>query len=189
MLESFVNKLIEKSKVKLSDNSKFKALIIDEIFFILIVPWFLLIPAYLLINYVFRLNLMSQKSFFGLVFVFLGLVLSISAVITQWKIGKGTPSLNAPTEKLVIKGVYKLCRNPIQLGALIYILGLGIVIFSISVGILGCFAGLIFGIFYIKLIEEKELEIRFERDYLEYKLNTPFIIPTFNSIKNYLTYK
>jgi len=30
---------------------------------------------------------------------------------------------------------------------------------------------------YIKLIEEKELELRFGQEYLDYKNDTPFIIP------------
>lgn len=30
---------------------------------------------------------------------------------------------------------------------------------------------------YLKLIEEKELELRFGQEYLEYKKNTPFILP------------
>ena len=30
-----------------------------------------------------------------------------------WFIGKGTPSPAAPTQKLVIIGPYKLCRNPV----------------------------------------------------------------------------
>jgi protein-S-isoprenylcysteine O-methyltransferase Ste14 len=32
-------------------------------------------------------------------------------------------------------------------------------------------------ILYLKLIEEKELEMRFGQEYLEYKKNTPFILP------------
>jgi protein-S-isoprenylcysteine O-methyltransferase Ste14 len=30
---------------------------------------------------------------------------------------------------------------------------------------------------YVKLIEEKELEARFGSEYVEYKRNTPFLIP------------
>lgn len=30
---------------------------------------------------------------------------------------------------------------------------------------------------YLKLIEEKELQMRFGNEYLEYKKKTPFIIP------------
>jgi len=30
---------------------------------------------------------------------------------------------------------------------------------------------------YLKLIEEKELEMRFGQEYLEYKKNTPFLLP------------
>jgi len=32
-------------------------------------------------------------------------------------------------------------------------------------------------IVYLKLLEEKELEMRFGKEYLEYKKNTPFILP------------
>ncbi len=30
---------------------------------------------------------------------------------------------------------------------------------------------------YIKLVEEKELELRFEKEYVEYKEKTPYLIP------------
>ena len=32
---------------------------------------------------------------------------------------------------------------------------------------------------YIKLIEEKEMELRFGADYIEYRRQTPFLIPRF----------
>ncbi len=37
------------------------------------------------------------------------------------------------------------------------------------------FAAILIG--YLKIIEEKELQIRFGSDYIEYKKKTPFIIP------------
>jgi protein-S-isoprenylcysteine O-methyltransferase Ste14 len=37
------------------------------------------------------------------------------------------------------------------------------------------FAAILIG--YLKIIEEKELQIRFGNEYIEYKRETPFIIP------------
>jgi protein-S-isoprenylcysteine O-methyltransferase Ste14 len=38
-------------------------------------------------------------------------------------------------------------------------------------------AGLL--LIYIKRVEEKEMEIRFDQNYLAYKRQTPFLIPRF----------
>ena len=106
-----------------------------------------------------------------------GLVLSLWAVRHQWTMGKGTPSLNAPTQRLVVTGPYRLCRNPIQLGALLYVLGLGTLTFSLNTGLLALGAGLIVGVVYIKGVEEKELVARFGEAYEAYRRRTPFLIP------------
>lgn len=34
---------------------------------------------------------------------------------------------------------------------------------------------------YIKLLEEKEMELRFGTDYIEYRRQTPFLLPRFRS--------
>ena len=58
---------------------------------------------------------------------------------------------------------------------------------SYIVGFIAFLLGLIVGSAYHKFVEEKELEYRFGKDYLEYKKNVPFLIPTFRHIfqKNY----
>jgi protein-S-isoprenylcysteine O-methyltransferase Ste14 len=107
----------------------------------------------------------------------LGLSFLVWAVLTQWRIGQGTPAPNAPTQRLVVMGPYKLCRNPIQLGAMLYYGGIGSLLGNLSIGIICLGLGLVIGSGYHKYFEEKELVLRFGGEYLAYKRETPFLIP------------
>ena len=81
-----------------------------------------------------------------------------------------------PTKKLLIVGPFKYCRNPMTLGTIIAYGGIAILIGSFTaLLVVAIFAVILIG--YLKIIEEKELEIRFGSEYIEYKKKTPFIIP------------
>jgi len=97
--------------------------------------------------------------------------------VFQWKIGEGVPTPNAPTQHLVTTGPYKLCRNPIEFGAIFYYFGIGTIVQGITVGIICFLLGLIIGSVYHKFIEEIELETRFGDEYKQYRNSTPFLIP------------
>jgi protein-S-isoprenylcysteine O-methyltransferase Ste14 len=98
-------------------------------------------------------------------------------VKVQFSLGKGTPIPLMATQNLIVKRPYTYCRNPMTLGTAIFYLGVAIWLGSISaIGL-----GLIYPVgilIYIKLIEERELEERFGFEYLEYKMKTPFLIPS-----------
>jgi protein-S-isoprenylcysteine O-methyltransferase Ste14 len=112
----------------------------------------------------------------GLILVILGNFFMIWSGLSQLAIGKGTPLPMVPTKKLVIKGPYSYCRNPMALGAILDYSGFSLLKGSISaIGLTVAFFFLV--VLYIKLIEEKELELRFGEEYKNYKKNTPFIIP------------
>jgi protein-S-isoprenylcysteine O-methyltransferase Ste14 len=96
---------------------------------------------------------------------------------TQWTLGHGTPAPVAPTRKLVVSGPYKYCRNPIQLGAMFYYLGLGILWGTIVTGTAAFVLGGIIGTLYHRRVEEKELAARFGEEYIEYKKSSNFLIP------------
>jgi len=113
----------------------------------------------------------------------LGIFFLVWTTIFQWKIGGGVPAPNAPTRHLVTIGPYKLCRNPIEFGAIFYYFGIGTIIEGITVGILCFLLGFIIGSAYHKFIEESELEIRFGDEYKQYKKDTPFLIPRFRKSK------
>ena len=106
----------------------------------------------------------------------LGLIFALWSVQVQFKVGKGTPAPIMPTQELVVIGPYLYCRNPMYFGAII--LYLGIVVLTGSLSSFGILIIMISALFiYIKLIEEKELKIRFGQDYLKYSKKTSFFIP------------
>ena len=121
---------------------------------------------------------LPHNIFFAIFLIITGLFLVGWTGWSQFKIGKGSPLPLVPTQKLVITGPYKYCRNPMTLGVIIYYLGIAFLQKSLSALLL---VGLIFVLYaiYIKLVEEKELEARFGETYKNYKKNTPFIIPKF----------
>lgn len=82
----------------------------------------------------------------------------------------------AATKVLVVHKPYSFCRNPLFFGLISFYFGISLLIDSVSaLGMVAIFSLVI--IVYIKLIEEKELEIRFGNEYLAYKEKTSFIIP------------
>lgn len=99
-----------------------------------------------------------------------------------WTQGNGTPAPIAPTSMLVVTGPYQWCRNPIELGTGMYFLALGVFFDSFITGVFCMVFGLTLGISYIKLIEEKEMLVRFGAAYDKYLNSVPFMALPFFSI-------
>ncbi|MDH3348200.1 MAG: hypothetical protein OEM02_08915 [Desulfobulbaceae bacterium] len=116
---------------------------------------------------------------FELVVTICALLISIplmfKAFFDLWIIGEGSPAPIAPTKHLVTTGAYSWCRNPIELGTNLYFLALGIFFDSLTTGIFCMLLGLTLGTGYIKLIEEKEMLLRFGSPYKEYLKRVPFM--------------
>jgi protein-S-isoprenylcysteine O-methyltransferase Ste14 len=112
----------------------------------------------------------------GGICILTGFLFGIWSNITEINIGRGTPIPVMATQKLLVEGPFKLCRNPMSLGAILAYVGIGILIGSPSALILSGLFSLIL-ILYLKLLEEKELLERFGDSYREYLKSTPFIIP------------
>lgn len=134
-------------------------------------------------------NLGLSRFFFDLINIFIGFPVLMAGVFlilwsayVQYTLGKGTPLPLVPTLKLVVRGPYSFCRNPMALGITLYISGISIWIGSLSALILS-FVLFSFIVIYNKLIEENELLGRFGNDYLDYIRDTPFIMPKLKSKK------
>ncbi|MBI4557680.1 MAG: isoprenylcysteine carboxylmethyltransferase family protein [Candidatus Hydrogenedentes bacterium] len=177
MFDSLIRRIVEKSRQERSAKEKLLGLVADEAFFLILVPWLLILPAALLTRWIPGIIPRNAEAGLGVLTTFAGLSYSLWAVGCQWRLGHGTPSLQAPTEQLVVSGPYRNSRNPIQFGALLYVLGLGTLSFSLATGIVAAIVGLIVGIAYIKGIEEKELAVRFGAAYETYRKQTPFLVP------------
>jgi protein-S-isoprenylcysteine O-methyltransferase Ste14 len=98
--------------------------------------------------------------------------------LTLWFDGRGTPAPITPTKKLVTTGPYKYCRNPMELGTDLYFLFLGTWFDTLTTGLLCMLMGMLLGYGYIKIIEERELKLRFGKGYEEYRACTPLFFPS-----------
>jgi protein-S-isoprenylcysteine O-methyltransferase Ste14 len=114
----------------------------------------------------------------GCVFIGMGLLSGWWANYVQFTIGRGTPVPIMATQQLIIQKPYSYCRNPMALGAILMYSGVAILLGSISAVVL-VLIGAVLLLTYIKLLEEKEMELRFGEAYQEYRKRTPFIIPRF----------
>ena len=112
-----------------------------------------------------------------------GLLIQLWSLWAQWSIGGGGPTPIVPTRKLITTGPYAYSRNPLHLGFLFYCFAFGTFLGNLTIGLVCIVLEIILILAYIKGIEEKELDLRFGKEYLEYKKNTPFLFP---NIKRFL---
>lgn len=107
-----------------------------------------------------------------------GLVLMVKTIILFATVGKGTLAPWMPTQKLVLRGVYRSVRNPMISG--VFCVLLGEAAFFGSLPLLCWFLTFVFvNAIYIPLFEEPGLEKRFGDAYVQYKKNVPRWIPRF----------
>jgi len=113
----------------------------------------------------------------GLLLVIITGAAALFSVINLALKGLGAPFAIALSKRLAVDWMYAWTRNPMVLATLALLLSLGIwfqsVLFMLWVLILFTPALLVF----VKLYEERELEIRFGASYLEYKSRTPMLFP------------
>jgi protein-S-isoprenylcysteine O-methyltransferase Ste14 len=107
----------------------------------------------------------------------IGLLILLWTVLTQFIVGRGGPVPTAPTKELITTGPYAYCRNPLHLGVIFYYFAFGSFLGNLTIGLVCIVLEIILLVAYVKGIEEKELALRFGQEYLEYKKNTPFLIP------------
>jgi len=96
-----------------------------------------------------------------------GAVLALTCILTFVFVGRGTPAPFDPPRRLVVRGPYRLVRNPMYLGAGLALVGAAL--FYRSIPLLG-YAGVFLLIthVFVVLYEEPTLRQTFERDYEAY---------------------
>ena len=110
------------------------------------------------------------------------LLLLIGAALCLWTIynfvkAKGSPVPINPPKRLVTTGLYSRIRNPMVLGWIVMMFGVGVLLDSISLIIIFTPLFLLLNILYLKTIEEKEMEKKFGQEYLKYKESVPMFVP------------
>jgi len=126
--------------------------------------------------------LIEKKTFFpyrmviGFPLVVIGLYIFIVTNKLFATIGKGTLAPWDPTQKMVIEGPYRYCRNPMISAVLFIIVGESFLLASLPILIWAVVFFVMTNIYFI-LSEEPELEKRFGKEFLDYKANVPRWIP------------
>jgi protein-S-isoprenylcysteine O-methyltransferase Ste14 len=116
-------------------------------------------------------------------FVLVGSVLIVAAIallvhsFARFALeGLGTPAPIAPTERLVIGGIYRHVRNPMYVAVLSIILGQALLFSSWSVVAYAVIGAIVMGSF-VKLYEEPTLARRYGAEYETYRRNVPGWLP------------
>jgi protein-S-isoprenylcysteine O-methyltransferase Ste14 len=101
------------------------------------------------------------------------LVYSFARFVTE---GRGTPAPVAPTERLVVGGLYRYVRNPMYVAVLATIVGQALLLGRWV--LLGYGAVVFLAVFsFVRLYEEPELERTYGKQYADYRRAVPGWLP------------
>jgi protein-S-isoprenylcysteine O-methyltransferase Ste14 len=92
--------------------------------------------------------------------------------------GAGTPAPVAPTERLVVGGLYRYVRNPMYLAVLTTIVGEALALGQRPLVTYALFVWIMFATF-VKVYEEPTLQRRYGEQYAAYRKVVPGWIPRF----------
>jgi len=112
----------------------------------------------------------------GVICICLGLSLMVATIRLFMSVGEGTLAPWEPTQRLVVKGVYRHVRNPMISGVILVLLGESLLTSCLPLFCWFLVAALI-NAAYIPLSEEPGLIKRFGEDYLIYKRSVPRWVP------------
>lgn len=112
----------------------------------------------------------------GLLLISTGLFFLFWTIFLFRTVGKGTLAPWEPTQKLVVRGPYSYCRNPMISGVFFILIGEALVFSSLAILYWAATFFLINTVYFI-LKEEPDLQKRFGRNYEEYKKQVPRWLP------------
>lgn len=113
----------------------------------------------------------------GFVLLLLSSAFTFLTVLNLAVSGLGAPFAIALSRRLAHRSLYRWTRNPMVLGTLASLLSAGLYLQSLyfTLWVVMVFTPAL--LYYLKVYEERELELRFGASYLEYKAKTPFLWP------------
>jgi protein-S-isoprenylcysteine O-methyltransferase Ste14 len=113
----------------------------------------------------------------GLLLVIVTGSVALLAVINLALKGLGAPFAIALSQRLAVDWLYAWTRNPMVLATLALLLACGTWFQSMLFVVWALVLVTPALLFFVKVYEERELEIRFGTSYLEYKAKTPMLFP------------
>jgi protein-S-isoprenylcysteine O-methyltransferase Ste14 len=108
----------------------------------------------------------------GALLVAAGVAVLVPAFVRFVVEGLGTPAPVAPTERLVVGGLYRYVRNPMYLGVLATIVGQALVLGRLVLLVYAALVGLAF-VSFVRWYEEPALRRSFGAEYEAYRRAVP----------------
>lgn len=108
----------------------------------------------------------------GGVFVGLGTVVLVHAFVRFVVEGSGTPAPVAPTERLVVGGLYRYVRNPMYVAVVSCVVGQALLLGRTVLLVYGAAIAAVFALF-VRFYEEPVLAARYGSAYDEYRRHVP----------------
>jgi protein-S-isoprenylcysteine O-methyltransferase Ste14 len=93
---------------------------------------------------------------------------------------QGTPAPIFPTKSTVVRGPYRINRNPMYSSVLAVVFGQALIYSNPRVATYGVFLAVCFHLFVV-FYEERDLRVRFDGEYEEFCRRVPRWIPRLNS--------
>ena len=140
--------------------------------------WLWLVPRWIRLHTSFQLPAVSPLRWFGLIPLSLGAAIAVSCFIHFVGSGRGTPAPFDAPRKLVVSGPYRYVRNPMYVGAGLFLAGCAILFSEFSITLLWYAVAIVVGVnLFILLYEEPTLRRKFNDDYRDYCLKVRRWIP------------
>ena len=140
--------------------------------------WLRLIPRWLNLRTSITLPSAAPVRWIGLLPLVLGAGLAIACFTKFISAGKGTPAPFDAPRKLVITGVYRYVRNPMYLGAGLFLGGCAILFSEFSTTLLWYAIAILVAVnLFVLFYEEPTLRRKFNGDYGEYCRNVSRWVP------------
>lgn len=141
---------------------------------------FLVVFPYLIIVFQKEISFpfFETQNYLGVLLFCLFTCLGLYSGYIMSTVGKGTPLPFDCANNLVIKGSYKYVRNPMAVAGIGQALSIGLFFGSFLI-IIYALSGAVLWHIFIRPSEEKDLEIRFGKAYLEYTSKVKCWIPRF----------
>jgi protein-S-isoprenylcysteine O-methyltransferase Ste14 len=144
---------------------------------LILMPWFLMwLTADTIIGLSLAWFLDLLVMLIGIALLLTGVILMAACIRIFTNVGEGTLAPWAPTQKLVVVGIYRFMRNPMITGVVLGILGESIILSNYAVFLWFLFFFIGNHIYFIKS-EEPGLLKRFGQEYVEYFENVPRWLP------------
>ena len=143
----------------------------------ILMPWFLMwLTADITIGWDLAGPFNPLVTLIGITVLFTGILLMVATIQMFSNVGEGTLAPWAPTQKLVVVGVYRYMRNPMITGVLFGLLGEAIILSNYAVFLWLLFFFIGNHIYFIRS-EEPGLLKQFGEEYADYFENVPRWLP------------